>query len=86
MNNTERIANLAETKYLELFGIRKPTFEVMLAILNRANEETHKQGGRPSRLSVLDKLVIMRAITMIAVPGLTSRSTTTYRKAGFAMP
>ena len=38
--------------------MRKPTFDAMLTILSRAYEEMHAQGGRPSRLSVLDKLVV----------------------------
>lgn len=59
MDNEKRISRLPEKEYLELFGIRKPTFEKMLEILESAYEELHKQGGRPSRLSVLDKLLIM---------------------------
>ncbi|MDR1473806.1 MAG: hypothetical protein LBI41_04565 [Lactobacillales bacterium] len=39
--------------------IRKPTFDKMLEILEKAHKELHKLGGRPSRLSVLDKLIIM---------------------------
>lgn len=58
MDNEERISKLPETKYLELFGIRKQTFDKMLAILTHAHGEAHKQGERPSRLSVLDKLVV----------------------------
>ncbi|MDR0691208.1 MAG: transposase family protein [Streptococcaceae bacterium] len=59
MNNKKRIAKLKPTEYLELFGIPKPTFDQMLQILEKAFKELHKQGGRPSRLSVLDKLIIM---------------------------
>ena len=33
MDNKTRIENLAEEKYLVLFGVRKATFDVMLAIL-----------------------------------------------------
>lgn len=58
MDNKTRIEKLKETEYQELFGIRKPTFDRMLAILECAYEELHTKGGRPSRLSVLDKLVI----------------------------
>jgi predicted DNA-binding protein YlxM (UPF0122 family) len=50
MDNKQRIEKLKEEEYQELFGIRKPAFEAILAILER--------GGRPSRLSVLDKLVV----------------------------
>ena len=58
MDNKTRISKLAESSYQELFGIPKPTFDRMLEILERAHEEAHKQGGRPPRLSVLDKLVV----------------------------
>ena len=59
MDNEKRIANLAEEKYQVLFGIRKPTFDAMLAILQNAYEEMRKKGGRKRKLSVLDMLVIM---------------------------
>ena len=59
MDNKTRIKNLAETKYLVLFGVRKATFEAMLEILEHAYEEMRKKGGRRRKLSVLDMLVIM---------------------------
>ena len=58
MENKTRIAKLKENEYQELFGVRKPTFDAILAILERAHKEAHIQGGRPSRLSVLDKLIV----------------------------
>jgi len=58
MDNESRIGDLKETQYQEIFGVRKPTFDRMLAILDSADKEKHEQGGRPSRLSVLDKLVV----------------------------
>ena len=58
MDNLTRISNLNETKYQALFGVKKPTFDAMLAILEAAYEQLHKAGGRPPRLSVLDKLVV----------------------------
>lgn len=58
MDNKTRINNLKESEYQELFGVHKPTFNKMLEILTCAFEEKHKKGGRPSRLSVLDKLVV----------------------------
>ena len=58
MDNKQRIEKLKESEYQELFGVRKPTFDGILAILERAFEELHEQGGRPPRLSVLDKLVV----------------------------
>jgi predicted DNA-binding protein YlxM (UPF0122 family) len=58
MDNKQRIEKLKEEEYQELFGIRKATFDGILTILERAFEELHEKGGRPSRLSVLDKLVV----------------------------
>jgi len=58
MDNILRIANLKDDEYQALFGVRRSTFEAMLAILEDEFEQLHKQGGRPPRLSVLDKLVV----------------------------
>jgi predicted DNA-binding protein YlxM (UPF0122 family) len=58
MDNITRIEKLKDDEYQALFGVQKPTFEAMLTILEEKYEQLHKQGGRPSRLSVLDKLVI----------------------------
>jgi len=59
MDNEKRIEKLKESEYQELFGVEKTTFDKMKEILESAYKELHKQGGRPLRLSVLDKLVIM---------------------------
>lgn len=59
MDNKKRIENLKEEKYLVLFGVRKPTFDAMLAILESAYKEMRKKGGRRRKLSVLDMLIIM---------------------------
>jgi predicted DNA-binding protein YlxM (UPF0122 family) len=58
IENKKRISELAEEKYQEKFGVKKPTFDKMQEILERAYKELHENGGRPPRLSVLDKLVI----------------------------
>lgn len=58
MDNKTRITKLKESEYQALFGIHKPTFDKMLEILQSAYLELHVQGGRPPRLSVLDKLVV----------------------------
>jgi hypothetical protein len=55
MDNRNRIANLGGEKYLAAFGIRKPAFDKMLEILESAYRRTHRAGGRPPRLNVLDK-------------------------------
>jgi predicted DNA-binding protein YlxM (UPF0122 family) len=58
VDNRKRIEKLKGTEYQELFGISRPTFDKALGILGSAYKELHEQGGRPPRLSVLDKLVI----------------------------
>jgi predicted DNA-binding protein YlxM (UPF0122 family) len=59
IDNIKRIKKLKESEYQELFGVKKPTFDKMLEILEKEYVELHKQGGRAPRLSVLDKLVVM---------------------------
>jgi len=58
MDNTKRISELKGNEYQALFGVKKSTFEAMLTILEDEFERLHNQGGRPPRLSVLDKLVV----------------------------
>ena len=58
MDNLTRIAKLKNNEYQALFGVKKPTFEAMLVILEEAYTQLRKQGGRPPKLSVLDKLVV----------------------------
>jgi len=59
MDNIKRITELKEEKYLVLFGVRKPTFDAILAILDNAYKEMRKRGGYARKLSVLDMLIIM---------------------------
>ena len=58
MDNINRIAELKEEKYLVLFGVRKPTFDTMFAMLENAYKEMRKKGGFARKLSVLDMLII----------------------------
>lgn len=58
MNNKTRIANLPESKYHIVFGVHKPTFDAILAILESAYEEMRKKGGRKRKLSVLDMVIV----------------------------
>lgn len=58
MDNKERIAKLKEKNYQKIFGVKKEIFDEMHEILEIAFKQQHIKGGRPSKLSVLDKLVI----------------------------
>ena len=59
MNNQERIAHLKAKDYQKHLGVKKKTFDVMLQIMEDDYQRKHKRGGRPPKLSVLDKLMIM---------------------------
>ena len=39
--------------------MKRPAFYLLLEVLERKHSEEHKAGGRPGKLSVLDRLVIM---------------------------
>jgi hypothetical protein len=59
MDNIKRIEELKVEKYQVVFGVQKPTFDSMLAILENAYKEMRKRGGYARKLSVLDMLIIM---------------------------
>ncbi len=58
MDNAKRIEKLKDNEYQELFGVKKTTFEKMLEILSNQFQKEHARGGKPPKLSVLDKLII----------------------------
>jgi hypothetical protein len=58
MDNKIRIAKMPESKYHIVFGVHKPAFDAMVAILESAYEEMRKKGGRKRKLSVLDMLIV----------------------------
>lgn len=59
MELSEKIAQLSEERFQELFGVKRKTFKAMLEILEKAYRENHLKGGRRSKLSVLEKLVVL---------------------------
>lgn len=59
MDNKARLARLKEKDYQKIFGVTKTIFDQMLEILEETFRQEHCRGGRPPKLSVLDKLVIM---------------------------
>lgn len=58
IDNEKRIQSLPTKQYKELLGVDKPTFDKMYSILLDAYDRLHSRGGKPPKLSVLDKLVI----------------------------
>jgi predicted DNA-binding protein YlxM (UPF0122 family) len=57
-SNEERIRQLKEASYQETFGVRKQVFDRMFTVLVEAHSVLHSKGGKPAKLTVLDKLVI----------------------------
>jgi hypothetical protein len=58
IDNEARIKGLQDNEYKMLLGIDKRTFEKMFEILSKEYTKLHEKGGKPPKLSVLDKLVI----------------------------
>lgn len=58
INNEERIEALTAYQYKELLGVDKKVFDKMYSILLATYEILHEKGGKPPKLTVLDKLVI----------------------------
>ena len=85
MDNEKRIKSLKEKDYQKYFGVTRATFDKMLEILEDADRYKRRNGGRPSVLSLLDKLVIMlqyfreyRTMDNIAFDYGTNKSTVYY--------
>ena len=58
IDNVKRISQVPEGKYHTIFGVKKPTFDAILAILERAYAQMRQKGGRSRKLSVLDMLIV----------------------------
>jgi len=58
IKNEERILRLEAGSYQNLFGVKKEVFDLMLSALEEAFKFLHKAGGKPPKLTVLDKLII----------------------------
>ena len=56
MSKYDKIKNLSESEFKRLTGVKKQTFNEMIAILRE--KETKKRGGRPNVLCVEDRLLM----------------------------
>ena len=54
----EQIKELSNEAFRRLTGVQKPTFEKMIAVLREAQRQKALQGGRPSKLSLEDRLLM----------------------------
>ncbi len=56
--NEQRLSALKETQYKGLFGVTKKVFDSMLEVLSVEYAKQHLRGGKPPKLSIVDRLVI----------------------------
>ncbi len=49
---------LSQDEFKRLTGVKKQTFELMIKILSVQYAVDHEQGGKPSRLTIEDKLLM----------------------------
>ena len=54
----EHIRELSKEAFRRLAGVQKATFEKMIVVLREAQRQKTLQGGRPSKLSVEDRLLM----------------------------
>lgn len=59
MENEEKIAKMKPEEYQGIYGVTKETFDAMLEVLEAEYLIDHQKGGRPPKLTVLDRLIIM---------------------------
>ena len=50
MKTCEKIAQLSDERFQEIFGVKRETFEAMLEILEKEYKQKHLKGGRRSKL------------------------------------
>jgi len=54
----KQVKNLKDVEFRRLTGIKKTTFYLMIGILKKAEKEKKKLGGRPSKLSMENRLLM----------------------------
>jgi hypothetical protein len=57
-NKYEKSKRLSNTNFKRLIGVKRKTFEAMVEELSAAYEEKHKKGGRKSKLTVENQLML----------------------------
>jgi len=58
MERWHRAFTQNDAKFKELFGVKKETFQHMLAVVTAARQERHRKGGRRPKLSPGDQLLL----------------------------
>lgn len=55
----ENLKRLNDKEFKRALGVERETFEIQVAVLEEAFKIKHKKGGRPPKLTIEDKLVLM---------------------------
>lgn len=58
MTRYEKAMGLKIEDFKQLIGVKPETFDDMLEVLTEAYKEKHKEGGRPSKLTLFDQLFL----------------------------
>jgi hypothetical protein len=54
----QNIQKLSDEEFRRATGVKRKTFTLMVEIINQKESEKKKQGGRPNKLSVEDRLLM----------------------------
>jgi hypothetical protein len=49
---------LPDDEFRRLTGVKRPTFELMLKVLRKAQREKHSKGGRPNSVALAERLLM----------------------------
>ena len=58
MTRYEKASKLSEADFKQIIGVKKETFDEMLALLRKAYAEKHKRRGRHAKLPIEDQLFL----------------------------
>lgn len=58
MNKHESVNKLSNQAFRQLTGVHKSTFEVMKKILETAEQQEMRHGGKPNKLTILERLLM----------------------------
>jgi hypothetical protein len=56
MNRYEKAAQLSDTDFKQIIGVKKEVFDAMVEVLSNAYAEKHKRRGRHAKLPIADQL------------------------------
>jgi hypothetical protein len=54
----EKLSHLKPAQFKRLTGVKRETFDVMVTILRKAEKTKRKRGGKPSKLTLEDRLLM----------------------------